>query len=213
MISVLVVDDHPVFRLGLVALLDSLDDIAIAGEADTADAAVRAVADRRPDVVLMDIHLPGGSGIEATRTIAHRHPDTAVLMITMVEDDDSVFAVMRAGARGYLVKGANPAEIERAVRAIANGEFILGSAVATRAAGWFAAGRPAGGVVPFPELTEREREVLALVADGLDNLAIARRLVVNPKTVRNHVSNILAKLHVTSRAAAVARARQAGLGG
>ena len=163
----------------------------------------------------MDLHLGdhAPSGVAATRELLRVRPDTAVLVVTMLDDDDSVFAAMRAGARGYLLKGASPTEVERAVRAVANGEVILGPAVASRAVAHLTGRRSTGGgPAALPELTTREREVLDLVARGLDNLAISRRLMLSPKTVRNHLSNILAKLQAASRAEAIVRARQAGLG-
>jgi DNA-binding NarL/FixJ family response regulator len=208
---VVVVDDHPVFRLGLAALLGSLPDLGVVGAAaDVADAL--ALVDRhRPDVVVIDPHLAGGSGVAVVRDIVTRHPDTGVLAVTMLDDDESVFAALRAGARGYLLKGAAPAELERAVRAVANGEVLLGPRVAAHAVGRLTGGRP-GGEPPLPELTGREREVLDLVAQGLTNVLVARRLGLSPKTVRNHLSNVLHKLQVTDRSEAVRRARQAGLG-
>jgi DNA-binding NarL/FixJ family response regulator len=210
-LRILVVDDHPVFRMGMVALLESIEGLAVVAQAASADDAV-AAADAHPlDVVIMDLHLGESSGVDATREIAQRHPDLGVLVVTMLDDDDSVFASMRAGARGYLLKGADPTEVERAVRAVANGEILLGPSVAARAVA-FLAGTRTGGGTAFPELTDREREVLDLVARGFTNAEIGRRLVVSDKTVRNHVSNVFAKLHVSDRAAAVARARDAGLG-
>jgi DNA-binding NarL/FixJ family response regulator len=211
-LRVMVVDDHPVFRMGMAALLSSLDAIAVVAEAASAPQAV-AAADAHPlDVVVMDLHLGDTSGIDATREIVQRHPAVGVLVVTMMDDDDSVFAAMRAGARGYLLKGAAPGEVERAVRAVANGEVLLGPDVAARAMAYLSGARTAGPV-PFPDLTDREREVLDLVARGLDNASIARRLALSPKTVRNHLSNILTKLAVADRAQAIVRARDAGLGG
>ena len=210
-LRILVVDDHPVFRMGMVALLGSLG-FEVLAEAASADEAVAAADAHRLDVVLMDLHLGGSSGVDATREITRRHPELGVLVVTMLDDDDSVFASMRAGARGYLLKGADPTEVERAVRAVANGEILLGPTVAARAVA-FLAGTRIGGPTPFPDLTDREREVLDAVARGLDNLAVARRLNLSPKTVRNHLSNILTKLQVTDRAQAIVRARQGGLGG
>jgi len=209
-IRLLVVDDHPVFRMGMVALLSSLG-LAVVAEAASAEEAVAAADAHEPDVVLMDLHLGTSSGVDATREIVRRHPGIGVLVVTML-DDDSVFASMRAGARGYLLKGADPTEVERAVRAVANGEVLLGPAVAERAVA-FLAGTRVHGSPPFPELTDREREVLDQVARGLDNLSVARRLNLSPKTVRNHLSNILTKLQVTDRAQAIVRAREEGLGG
>lgn len=210
-LRVVVVDDHPVFRMGMTALLGSLSGLDVIGEADSAAVAVAVVAQRQPDVVLMDLHLGESSGVDATREISSRFPAVGVLVITMMDDDDSVFAAMRAGARGYLLKGAAPDEIERAVRAVANGEVLLGQAVAGRAIAYLSGARRAGPT-PFPDLTDREREVLDLVARGMDNLSIARRLAVSPKTVRNHLSNVLTKLQVADRAQAIVRAREAGLG-
>lgn len=210
-INVVVVDDHPVFRLGMTALLGSLSGVTVDGEAGDAAAAFALIARATPDVVLMDLHLGDDSGIEATREIAKHHPDVAVLVITMQEDDESVVAAIRAGARGYLLKGASPEEVERAIRAVANGEVILGPRVAARAMAAVTAGRTAARV-PFPELTDREREVLDLVARGYDNTTISRRLVLSPKTVRNHVTNVLSKIGATDRSAAIVAAREGGLG-
>ncbi|MCX4470731.1 response regulator transcription factor [Micromonospora sp. NBC_01655] len=210
-IRLAVVDDHPVFRLGMTALLASTPGLEVVGEAADADEAVRVADLTRPEVIIMDLHLGGRSGVEATREIVARHPGTGVLVVTMLDDDDSVFAALRAGARGYLLKGAAPGEVERAVRAVANGEVLLGPVIASRAIGFLAGGR-AGGPAPFPELTDREREVLDLVAQGLSNVVIARRLTLSPKTVRNHLSNVLGKLQVADRSQAIQRAREAGLG-
>jgi DNA-binding NarL/FixJ family response regulator len=209
-IRVLVVDDHPVFRLGMVALLTSIDGFDVVGEAATADEAVAAAADR-PDVIVMDLNLGTGSGIDATRRIRDLHPDIGVLAVTMMDDDDSVFAAMRAGARGYLLKGASPDDIERAVRSVANGEVILGPQIAARAIGFLSSGQASSSVV-FPELTAREREILDLVARGLDNTSVSRRLDLSPKTIRNNLSNVFTKLQVADRSQAIIRARDAGLG-
>ena len=210
-LRVAVVDDHPVFRLGMVGLLASLDGIEVAGQAEDAAQAL-ALVDETVDVVLMDLHLGDDSGIETTRALVRKLPDLAVLVITMDEDDESVVAAVRSGARGYLLKSASPAEVERGIRAVANGEAILGPQVAMRAMATLTAGRTAVRV-PFPELSDREREVLDLLARGYDNATIARRMVLSPKTVRNHVSNVLTKLGVPDRAAAMIRARDEGLGG
>jgi DNA-binding NarL/FixJ family response regulator len=207
-IRVLVADDHPVFRLGLTALVNGLDGIDVVGEAANAAEAQAAAAELSPDVVIMDVQLPDASGIEATAMVLAQNSSVGILMLTMFGDDDSVHAAIRAGARGYLVKGAGPAEIERAIRAVAHGEMILGAPAAHVPKQIHASGGRA-----FPALSEREEEVLGLVAQGLDNPAIARRLVLSEKTVRNHVSNVLTKLGVSSRAEAVARARDVGLGG
>lgn len=211
LIRVLIVDDHPVFRLGMTALLHSLDHVQVVAEAENAAEAYAAVEADLPDVVLMDLHLGEDSGIEVTRDLLRRHPDLAVLVITMQEDDESVVAAVRAGARGYLLKGASPEEVERALRAVANGEMILGPKVAARAMATVTSGRTAARV-PFPELTDREREVLDLVARGFDNTTISRRLVLSPKTVRNHVANVLNKIAASDRSAAIVAAREGGLG-
>lgn len=215
-ITVVVVDDHPVFRLGMVGLLSSLPGIEVSGQAANRVELERAIASP-PRVVMMDLQLHGAadamdeSGIELTRWLSHSHPEIAVLVITMSDDDTSVAAAVRAGARGYLLKAAAPEEVERAVRAVANGEMILGARVAARAMAQVVGGRAAVRV-PFPELTDREREVLDLVARGFDNATISRRLVLSPKTVRNHVANVLTKLSLRDRAAAIIAAREAGLG-
>jgi DNA-binding NarL/FixJ family response regulator len=214
-LRVLVVDDHPLYREGLVTAMQRMPGVVVVGEAADGDQAVARTAELTPDVVVMDLHMPNLNGIEATRRITTTTPDVAVLVLTMLEGDESVFAAMRAGARGYLLKGADRAEIHRALTSVAQGGVVFSPGVATRVLSFFAAGPGQGPAAldPFPTLTEREREVLSLVADGLTNGEIARRLVVSDKTVRNHVSNVFAKLHVTGRAEAVARARDAGLGG
>ena len=209
-IRVAIVDDHPVFRLGMAGLLASLDGIEVVAQAAAAEEA-RRVVDETVDVVLMDLHLGEDSGIETTRDLVRARPDLAVLVITMDEDDESVVAAMRAGARGYLLKSASPAEVERGIRAVHNGEAILGPRVASRAMATLTSGRTAVRL-PFPELSDREREVLDLLARGYDNATIARRMVLSPKTVRNHVSNILTKLAIPDRATAIIRARDEGLG-
>ena len=210
-LEVLVVDDHPVFRMGMVALLSSIAGIRVVGEAADVDGAVSSAASLHPDVVVMDLHLGDGSGVEATRRIVAEHADIGVLAVTMMDDDDSVFAAMRAGARGYLLKGAGPDDIERAVRAVARGEVLLAPEVASRAIG-FMTGSQSSLEVAFPLLTSREREILDLVARGLDNTSISRRLALSPKTVRNHLSNVFTKLQVVDRSQAIVRARDAGLG-
>lgn len=210
-IRVVVVDDHPVFRLGMAALLGSLPGVEVVGQAADEAEAVVVVAGAAVDVVLMDLHLGEDSGIEATRRIVHDDPAVRVLVITMQEDDESVVAALRAGARGYLLKGASPEEIERALRAVANDEVILGPKIAARALSTVTAGRSAVRV-PFPDLTAREREVLDLVARGYDNPTIARRLVLSPKTVRNVVANVLTKIGAADRSAAIVAARDQGLG-
>src|SRR3954452_1823751 len=209
-IRVLVVEDHPLFRKGVVALLESVPDVAVAGVATTGEDAVSLAAELRPDVVLMDLQLPGISGIEATRAIVGAAPDVRVLVLSLFEDDDSVFLALRAGARGYVLKDADEDELTGAVRAVARGEAIFSRAVAGRVLAFFAAPRPQPQV--FPELTDREREILSLIAAGHPNPAIARQLFLSPKTVANYVSAIFAKLQVADRAEAMIRAREAGLG-
>ncbi len=208
---VLIADDHPVFRGGLVALLSRMDSIEVVGEASTGREAVEAAAALAPDVIVMDIKMPDLNGIDATREIVPALPQVGILMLTMFEDDDSVFAAMRAGARGYTLKGADQAEIVRAIEALADGEVIFGPGVAKQVARFFA-GAASLSPHPFPDLTDREREVLELIARGLGNAEITRRLIVSPKTVRNHVSNIFFKLQVADRSQAIVRAREAGLG-
>ncbi|WP_424534168.1 response regulator [Sphaerisporangium viridialbum] len=206
-IRIVIVDDHPLMREGLRALVASLPDIEIVGEAGDGDAARRQAQLTRPDVVVMDLHMPGTNGVEATRAILRSVPDTRVLVLTMFEDDESVFTAMRAGASGYLVKGAQQDEIIRALRSVAAGQAVFGPSVARRIIGFFAGGgHPALAVEPFPELTAREREILDLIAAGLPNAAIARRLVISGKTVSNHISAIFAKLQVADRAEAIIRA-------
>ena len=211
-VSLLVVDDHPVVRDGLRGMFAATTGFAVVGEAADGREAVTLAADLRPDVVLMDLRMPGGGGLPATASIAASHPGTAVVVLTMSDDDDSVFAALRAGARGYLLKESEGADIARAVRAAARSEAVFGPRIADRVLAFFASSRGRSTAVPFPELTDREREVLDLVAHGLPNAAIATRLFLSEKTVRNRVSDVLTKLHAASRAEAVALARDAGLG-
>lgn len=212
-IRVLVVDDHAAFRAGVRALLATIEGIAVVGEAADGREAVDRAAEVQPDVVLMDLAMPGLDGLAATRQIVDTSPHIAVLALTMAEDDAAVFEALRAGARGYLVKGADRAALERAVRAVASGEAIFGPVTARRLMTFFASPLPPYARHAFPELTEREREILELIARGLSNQQIVDRLVLSPKTVRNHVSNIFSKLQVRDRAEAIVRAREAGLGG
>jgi DNA-binding NarL/FixJ family response regulator len=209
---VLVSDDHPAFRRGLELMLADVDDVELVGEAETGARAVELAAELAPDVVLMDLRMPDLDGIEATRRIVRQVPAPAVVVLTMFEDDDSVFAAMRAGARGYLLKGAEQDEIVRAVHAAAAGEAIFGPTVATRVIAHFSSGAGSTGAA-FPSLTEREREVLEMIAAGKGNATIAHELLISLKTVRNHVSNIFTKLQVPDRSSAIVKARQAGLGG
>ncbi|ONI74441.1 DNA-binding response regulator [Kribbella sp. ALI-6-A] len=209
-IRVVLADDHPVVRAGLAALLTSLPGIEVVGVAATGREAIREVLTHRPDVAVLDLQMPDLDGFAATRDLARSAPDVAVLVLTMFEDDDSVFAAMRAGARGYLVKGAEQDEIARAIHAVAAGEAIFGPGVARRVLALFTA--PPATEVPFPELTAREHEILDLLAAGLSNSAIATRLSLAAKTVANNVSSIFTKLHVADRPSAIVRARDAGLG-
>ena len=212
-LRVVVADDHPVFRDGLHMTLDDEPDIEVVAAVADGDAAVAATAKGTADVVLMDLRMPGVGGIEATARIAADNPATSVIVLTMSDDDDSVFAALRAGARGYLLKEADADDILRAVRAVASGEAVFGPRIADRVIAFFStAGLRGAAATPFPQLTDREREVLDLVARGCDNPTIARRLFLSEKTVRNHVSACLTKLQVASRAEAVAAARDAGLG-
>ncbi|MEU7748661.1 response regulator transcription factor [Nonomuraea sp. NPDC049158] len=210
MIRIVLADDHPVVRSGLRALLDSISGLTVVAEAADGHAAVREAVTHKPDVLVMDIQMPRLDGIEATRQIARAAPEVAVLMLTMYEDDDSVFSAMRAGARGYLLKGAQQDEIARAIHAVAAGQAIFGPGVARRVLGFFAT--PPAVQDPFPELTGREREILDLIAAGRPNGQIARHLAIAPKTVANHISSIFTKLQVADRAEAIIRARDAGLG-
>jgi DNA-binding NarL/FixJ family response regulator len=208
---VLIADDHVAFRGGLRAALETAADIKVVGEAASGEEAVSRTAQLQPDVVLMDVNMPGIDGIEATRRIVDASPHVAVLVLTMHDDDDTVFAAVRAGARGYLLKGAQRAELLRAIRSVVAGEAIFGPGVARRLVDFFA--RPASPAdTAFPELTAREREILDLIAAGRSNTEITESLVLSPKTVRNHVSNIFSKLQVRDRAEAIVRAREAGLG-
>jgi DNA-binding NarL/FixJ family response regulator len=216
-IRILIADDHTLFREGLRSLLGSMAEITVVSDVASGDEAVTQAAALQPDVILMDIHMPnsdgaGINGIEATRRVVRASPHIGVIMVTMFEDDDSVFAAMRAGARGYVLKGADQAEILRTIQAAARGEALFGAPIAQRLIRLFHQSPDARTSTPFPELSEREMEVLALIAQGCNNTEIASRLVLSLKTVRNHVSNILNKLQVADRAAAMIRARDAGLG-
>jgi len=210
-IAVLLVDDHPLVRQGLHAVLDAAGDIAVVGEAGDGDTAVERSAELQPDVVIMDLQLPGRHGVDATREIVARQPGTAVLVLTMFEDDDMVFSAMSAGAAGYLLKGADGTDIVTAVRAAASGQAVFGAALAQRLRTWFAPGLQPPAT-PFPQLTDREREILDGVAAGLTNGQIAQQMFLSTKTVANNVSNILGKLQLAERAQAIIAARDAGLG-
>jgi DNA-binding NarL/FixJ family response regulator len=211
-VRVLIADDHPLFREGMRGRLDRVADVAVVGEAASGNEAVELARELAPDVILMDIKMPGLNGIEATREILRSGPQVGVLVLTMFEDDDSVFAAMRAGAKGYLLKDSGGEGVVHAIRAVASGEAVFGPGVAERIIGFFSVSRSSTPQRAFPELTEREEEVLSLVAQGKSNQEISRQLFVSLKTVRNHVSNILVKLQVADRAQAVIRARDAGMG-
>jgi DNA-binding NarL/FixJ family response regulator len=210
-VRIVVADDHPIVRDGLRALVEASPGIELIGEATNGEEVIELARRVRPDVVLMDLAMPGRNGIEATREIASNGWASAVLILTMFADDESIFAAMRAGARGYLLKDAGHEEMRRAIEGVGAGEAIFGAGVAQRMVGFFARARDLG-VQPFPELTDREREVLAEIAGGASNASIALHLGISVKTVRNHVSTILSKLMVVDRAQAIVRAREAGLG-
>ena len=211
-IRILIADDHAVVREGLRAVLGSESDMEVVGEAATGKEVVERAAELRPDVILMDIQMPELNGIEATRRILDANPDVGVVVLTMFEDDDSVFAAMRAGARGYVLKGAPPSEILKVVRAVAAGEAHFGPEIARRLMSFFSEQSPASAQDIFPELSAREVEILDLIAQGHSNAKIAARLYLSPKTVGNHISHIFTKLQVADRAHAIIRAREAGLG-
>ena len=211
-IRVLVADDHILFRDGVRALLNSMPDLEVVGEAGDGEEVVAKAAALRPDVILMDLQLPGLNGVEATRRILRTQPGVSVLVLTMFEDTDTVLAAMRAGARGYILKDTDEEALLRSVRAVASGEALFGPGVAERIMRYLAEATPSAERAAFPELTDREREVLWLLAQGLSNQEVADRMGISLKTARNHVSNILARLQVADRTEAVARARAAGLG-
>ena len=208
-LTVRIADDHPLFRKGLRALLAAIPNTQLVGEATSGEEAVRLAEELQPDVILMDLKMPGGGGLEAIRQIVHISPHIRILVVTMFEDDDSVFAAMRAGARGYVLKDMNDEDIARAIVAVGNGDAIFGPAIAQRMMSFFSA-RPSLPEL-FPDLTESERNVLRLVAQGANNDAIAHQLGFSTKTVRNYVSNIFSKLQVADRAQAIVKAKEAGL--
>lgn len=214
-IRVLIVDDHIIFHEGLKEILEKVPDLDVVGSAGTGAEAVSQAETLVPDVILMDINMPDMNGIEATQKILKNHPDIRIIMLTMLEDDDSLFAAMRAGARGYILKGADKTAVINTIRSAADGEALFGPAIASRLTKFFQniEGVTNQGVVPFPELTDRERELLELVASGKSNQEISHQLHITNKTVSNHVSSIFNKLKVGDRAQAIVKARQAGLGG
>ena len=211
-IRILIADDHAVVREGLRAVLGSEPDMEVVGEAATGKEVIERAAELGPDVILMDIQMPQINGIEATRRILDASPKVGVVVLTMFEDDESVFSAMRAGARGYVLKGAHPSEILKVLSAVAGGEAYFGPEIARRLVDFFSTPKPASPAEAFSELTAREREILDLIAQGHNNATIAARLFVSPKTVGNHISHIFTKLQVADRAQAIIRAREAGLG-
>lgn len=211
-IRVVIADDYPSIRAGVRALLETADDIEVVTEVGTTEDAVQAAMELQPDVVMMDLQMPAVGGVKATRTIVHQSPHIAVLVLTMVDDSGSIFAALRAGARGYLLKESGAAELHRAVHAVASGEFITSPAVAQLVSRFFTGAHAGRTSEAFPALTQREGQILDLIAQGKSNAVIARELFLSPKTVRNHISNIFAKIHFTDRAEAIVRAREAGFG-
>ena len=210
-LRILIADDHPLVRKGLRSVLGTVPEFEVIGEATSGREAAERAAALQPDVVLMDLQMPGGSGIEATREIVRASPQIRVLVVTLFEDEESVFTALRAGARGYVLKDADEEDLVAAVRAVGRGEAIFSPSVAARVLAYFATPRPPAPPQLFPTLTDREREVLSLIARGASNTAIARQLSLSPKTVGNYVSNIFGKLQVADRAEAIIRAREAGL--
>ena len=208
---VLIADDHPLFRHGIRALLESTPDFEVCAEATNGEEVIARADELHPDVILMDIHMPGVNGIEATRRILSANPGIYILIVTMFEDDSSVFTAMRAGARGYVLKDAQKQDLLLAIRAVGSGDAIFSPAIAGRMIAFFNASRPAAVAQSFPELTEREREILGLMAQGMNNTEISARLVLSASTVRNYVSSIFSKLQVADRAQAIVKAKDAGL--
>ncbi|WP_197277495.1 response regulator [Bacillus sp. FJAT-27245] len=211
MIKVLVVDDHPLFREGIATLLQSTDEAELIGEATNGKEAIEMAERLNPNVILMDLNLPVLNGIDAIQLITRRKPQIGILVLTMFDDNDLVFAALKAGARGYLLKGANRTETLRAISAVSNGESIFSPLIASRLLSYFRTGQLKETVI-FPELTERERHILELIVDGKDNPEIARKLGITLKTVRNHLSNIYNKLQVANRSEAIEQARNEGMG-
>ncbi len=214
-IKLMIADDHRLFREGLKALLAVTDDIEIVAEAEDGESALKKCQEVQPEIILMDINMPGLTGLQATQQILEKFPHIGIIMLTMLEDDASVFNAMRAGARGYLLKGADPKEVLNVIRAVAEGQALFGPAIATRLMNFFKelSLKPvaAQSKTSFPELTERELEILRLISQGLNNSEITQKLVLSPKTVRNHITNIFSKLQVADRAQAIVRAREEGV--
>lgn len=211
-LRILVAEDHPLFRKGMISLLSSVPDFEVVGEAASGEEAVARATELQPDVVLMDLQMPKVNGIEATRKILQESPSVRVLVVTLFEDDDSVFMALRAGARGYILKDADEEEMVRAIQAVGRGEAIFSPAVAERVLAYFSAPHPVAPPQVFPTLTDREREILHFIAQGHPNPFIAKQLSLSTKTVGNYVSNIFTKLQVSDRAQAIIRAREEGLG-
>ena len=209
-LRVLVAEDHPLFRKGMISLLSSVPEFEVVGEAATGEEAVACASELQPDVILMDLQMPEVNGIEATRRILQHDPSVSILVVTLFEDDDSVFMALRAGARGYVLKDADEEEMVLSIRAVGKGEAIFSPEIATRVLAYFS--KPAAPPTVFPTLTDREREILKLIAQGHPNPSIAKQLSLSTKTVGNYVSNIFTKLQVADRAQAIIRAREAGLG-
>lgn len=210
-LRILIADDHPLVRSGLRAVVMTAEDMEVVGEAATGEEAVNLAATLQPDVIVMDLRMPGINGIEATRRIMQASLQSRILVVTLFEDDDSVFAALRAGARGYVLKDANEVEVLRAIRAVSSGDAIFSATIAQRLIDFFAGPRPSPSL-PFPDLTDRERELLTLIAKGYSNSEIAQTLVISMKTVRNYISSVFSKLQVVDRSQAIIRAREAGLG-
>jgi DNA-binding NarL/FixJ family response regulator len=210
-LRILIVDDHPLFRRGMLGLLESLPGMEVVGEATTGEEAIALASDLAPDVIVMDLQMPGGTGIVATRAILNASPHIRILMVTLYDDNESVFTAIRAGARGYVLKDAGAEEIARAIRAVGRGEAIFSPAIANRLIDFFATPHSSVPKDLFPALTDREREILSLIAQGKTNTEMAQLLSLSVKTVQNYVSNVYSKLQVADRAQAIIRAREAGL--